>query len=187
MSLSATPAPARRTDPAALRGDEATLFAHHNAALRAAVRCAVHGSDALVEDACQSAWAILLRAQPRRGATLFAWLVTVATREAWRLSTADQRGCPLARPDDTQLEGLERAHDDLDPAHRALARLHAGARLQAVAAALSERQRRLIALQAMGYSHGELADLTGDTPRTVDRQLARAKRCLDPLRGPLAA
>ena len=186
MSRSATPALARRTDPAALRGDEATLFLAHNAALVHAVRRAVQGSDALVEDACQSAWAILLRAQPNR-ATVFAWLLTVAIHEAWRLSAADRRSCPLTRPDDTELDGLDRAHDDPDPAVRALARLHAQMRLRAVGEVLNERQRRLIALQAIGCSYAELAALTGDTPRTVDRQLARAKRRLDPLREPLAA
>ena len=60
-------------------------------------------------------------------------------------------------------------------------------RLRAVGEVLPERQRRLIALQAIGCSYAELAALTGDTPRTVDRQLARAKRRLDPLREPLAA
>ena len=186
MSHPATGAPARPTDPAALRGDEATLFAAHDERLRRAVRHAVHGPDTLVEDACQTAWLILLRVQPER-ATVFGWLVAVATHEAWRLSAADRRGCPLTRPDDTQLDGLTRAHHEPDPAHTALARLHARMRLRAVGEALTERQRRLIALQAIGCSYAELAALTGDTPRTVDRQLARAKRRLDPLREPLAA
>ena len=70
------------------------------------MRRAVHGPDALVEDACQTAWVILLRAQPDR-ATVFAWLLTVATHEAWRLSAADRRSCPLTRPDDTELDGLD--------------------------------------------------------------------------------
>jgi DNA-directed RNA polymerase specialized sigma24 family protein len=54
-----------------------------------------------------------------------------------------------------------------------------------VADVLPERQRRLIVLQALGCSYAELATLTGDTPRTVDRQLARAKRRLDALHEPL--
>ena len=35
----------------------------------------------LIEDACQTAWAILLRRQPERDA-IFAWLRVVAVREA---------------------------------------------------------------------------------------------------------
>jgi hypothetical protein len=108
MSHSATGAPARPTDAAALRGDEATLFATHSGTLERAVRRAVDGPDALVEDACQCAWAILLRAQPDR-ATAFAWLLTVAIHEAWRLSAADRRSCPLTRRDDTALDGLKLA------------------------------------------------------------------------------
>ena len=84
MSHHATRAPTRATEPAALRGDEATLFAAHHDALRRAVRHDVHGPDALIEDACQTAWMILLRAQPDR-ATVFAWLLAVATHEAWRM------------------------------------------------------------------------------------------------------
>src|SRR4051812_10833627 len=149
MSHSATGAPARPTDAAALRGDEATLFATHSGTLERAVRRAVEGPDALVEDACQCAWAILLRAQPER-ATVFAWLLAVAIHEAWRLSAADRRSCPLTRSDDAALNGLKLAHADSDPAVRALARLHARSRLRAVAAVLPERQRRLIVLQALG-------------------------------------
>src|SRR3954451_13588579 len=186
MSHAATGAPAPPADPAALRGDEAALFAAHHEALRRLVRRGVEGPDALIEDACQTAWMILLRAQPDR-ATVFAWLVAVATQEAWRLSAADRRGCPLTRPDDTQLDGLTRAHHEPDPAQTALERLHARARLRAVALVLSERQCHLIALQAIGYRYAELAVISGDTPRTVDRQLARAKRRLDALREPLAA
>src|SRR5205823_2013588 len=39
---------------------------------------------------------------------------------------------------------------------------------------LSERQRRLVWLRAAGLSHVEMAAFTGDTLRTVQRQIARA-------------
>jgi len=162
------------------QGDEGTLFRAHHEALRRAVRARVLGSDALVEDACQSAWMTLLVAQPRRE-TVFPWLVRVAVRRAWALAAADRRKSPLA-----PAEELER-HDDHDDAPDLLAQLHARERVREVARALPARQARLVGLQALGFSHAELAALTGDTPRTVDRQLARARRRLDPLREPATA
>ncbi len=59
-------------------------------------------------------------------------------------------------------------------ADRAIERLHHRAEL----AALPARQRRLLALQAFGLSYAEIAGREGCTPRTVERQLLRAKRAL---------
>ena len=41
---------------------------------------------------------------------------------------------------------------------------------------LPERQQRLLWLHALGMSYAEIALSTGYTPRTVERQLLRAKR-----------
>ena len=71
------PPPARM-----LRGDETQLYKDHSSALRAAVRHFVNADDAVIEDACSFAWLQLMRHQPDRGPTLFAWLRTVAVREA---------------------------------------------------------------------------------------------------------
>lgn len=79
----------------ALRGDEGELFARHHAALLRAVRGAVRAPEPLVEDACANAWAILLRRQPERSATLFGWLRTVAIHEAYRLSRDQRRTTSL--------------------------------------------------------------------------------------------
>jgi DNA-directed RNA polymerase specialized sigma24 family protein len=43
---------------------------------------------------------------------------------------------------------------------------------------LPERQQRLLWLQGLGLSYAEMADSTGCTNRTVERQLLRAKRAL---------
>jgi hypothetical protein len=59
-----TDRPAATTAPQ--RGDEADLYQRHDQALMIAVAHAINGSDALIEDACQSAWAILVRRQPDR-------------------------------------------------------------------------------------------------------------------------
>jgi hypothetical protein len=76
--------------PRMLRGDEAQLYHDHSAALRAAVRHFAHANDEVVDDACSFAWLQLLRHQPNRG-TVFAWLRTVAIREAWRICERDAR------------------------------------------------------------------------------------------------
>lgn len=50
-------------------------------------------------------------------------------------------------------------------------------------AQLPERQQRIAALAVTGLSREEIAEVTGDTLRTVDRQLYRARAKLRDLRG----
>lgn len=57
----------------------------------------VGASEALIEDACAFAWMQLVGCQPER-ATAFAWLRTVAIREAWRLSRVERREARLDAP-----------------------------------------------------------------------------------------
>ena len=87
--------------PNAARGDEDELYRRHHRDLQRAVAHAVNAPRELIEDACQTAWAILLRRQPERH-TIFAWLRVVAIHEAYRLSAIDRRDARLerARPDD---------------------------------------------------------------------------------------
>jgi RNA polymerase sigma factor (sigma-70 family) len=165
-------------DTLVLRGDEADLYRLHAHRLRGVVRGLVLASEDQLEDACASAWLILLRYQPRRE-TVFAWLVTVAVRELWRLRASDFEQVPLRLVDETP----ELAAESRDLGLALLAR----DRLRAVAATLPERKLRLVVLHALGYTYAEIAQLTGETPRAVDRQLSRAHRLLDPLRVPLGA
>src|SRR3954454_25128320 len=85
------PDPPRRPP---LRGDEEDLYRRHHRELQCAVASAVHATPELIEDACQSAWAKLLRNQPRRG-SFFAWLRVVAIHEAYRLSAIEGREAHL--------------------------------------------------------------------------------------------
>jgi DNA-directed RNA polymerase specialized sigma24 family protein len=86
--------PTQRTSAAerrpALRGDEEALYRQHHRGLYRAVAHAVHAPAALIEDACQVAWTILLRVQPDRR-SIFGWLYVVATREAFRLCARERR------------------------------------------------------------------------------------------------
>jgi DNA-directed RNA polymerase specialized sigma24 family protein len=85
-----------------LLGDEAELYRlHHRALVRVVARSlvrvvarSVNASRELIEDACQTAWSILLRRQPDREC-VFAWLRTVAIHEAYRLSRVERRDARL--------------------------------------------------------------------------------------------
>lgn len=78
------------------RRDVETLYRRHHRELQRAVSRAAHASSALIEDACQNAWAILLRRQSERDAG-FVWLRVVAIHEAYRLCAIDRRDARLER------------------------------------------------------------------------------------------
>ena len=90
------------------RGDEDELYRRHHRDLERAVAHVVNAPRELIEDACQTAWAILLRNQPDRDA-IFAWLRVVAIHEAYRLSAIEP---PRRAPRRPRRRGrrLARAH-----------------------------------------------------------------------------
>jgi DNA-directed RNA polymerase specialized sigma24 family protein len=162
-------APTNTDRPVVLRGDEDPLYRQHARRLRSALRMKVNTTDDNLDDACAFAWMQFVRCQPRRN-TVFAWLRTVATREAIRLDRIE-RAYPR-----TQLDGLDHpalrdlraepdAHDELIDALDTLA-------------SLSDRQRTILGLYALGLRHKEIAVATGDTARSVARQMVRARRAV---------
>jgi RNA polymerase sigma factor (sigma-70 family) len=150
-------------------GDEAQLYRQHHHDLIRAVGRAVNGNRGLIEDACHSAWAILLRRQPHR-ASVFRWLYVVAIHEAYRLSRIERR--------DAHLEDLgaevawEEAIADrvtVDDAIEARWALRLLAELPA-------RQREDLALLIAGYRYREIAEITGGRTFTnVNKHLAKAR------------
>lgn len=156
-----------------LRGDEGELFARHHPALLRSVRAVVRAPEALVEDACATAWAILLRRQPERGDTLFGWLRTVAVHEAYRLSgeqrrttSVEQLGPPGGEAFDAVVAD-RRTLDDTVEARRTLR----------VLAGLPERQRSTLALSVAGFRYAEIQRLRGEVTYTnVNKQLVKARR-----------
>jgi RNA polymerase sigma factor (sigma-70 family) len=142
--------------------------------LRQIVRADVRAPDALIEDACQVAWSRLIRHRGgiRREATL-AWLVTTASREAVRLNRRSNRELSLDELAERRCEFGEPVCGTTAPDEIVELR----ARLDLIGE-LPQRQQRLVWLQGLGLSYAEMAGYTGASPRTVERQLLRAKRAL---------
>ena len=150
----------------------ADLYASQSVRVRRLVRLDVQGPDALVEDACQVAWMRLVDHRRRvRRDTAARWVVRVAVNEGRRqlrrggrcvsldALTDDVGDVPLPTPD--LIEDLAERRERL-----------------AAIRALPLRQQRLVWLQGLGFSYAEMAGETGDTRRTVDRQLSRARHTL---------
>jgi DNA-directed RNA polymerase specialized sigma24 family protein len=152
------------------RGDEAELYRRHPRDLQSAVAHAVNAPRELIEDACQTAWAILLRTQPDRHA-IFAWLRVVAVHEAYRLSAIERRETRLASrcADHRDREELGADPHTLDDALEALEALRA-------LAALPARQRVDLTLKLAGYTYEEIRILTGGRTFTnVSKSLVKAR------------
>ena len=153
--------------------DLGELYGQLSKRLERIVRRDVRAPDPVIEDACQFAWVTLVSHRDRvRQATTLPWLVKTAQHEAFKLVRRDGR--------DHSLEAtLEQAGDGTlrltapDPEERAVAhdRLRRLERLPA-------RQQRLLWLQGFGLNYAEMAQHTGATTRTVERQLLRARQAV---------
>jgi DNA-directed RNA polymerase specialized sigma24 family protein len=164
-----TSAPPQQRPPP--RGDEDGLYRRHHRELHRAVARVVRAPHELIEDACQTAWAILLRTQPERYA-IFAWLCVVAIHEAYRLSAIDRRDARLERlrPYDADWQDAIADPRSLEDALEALEALR-------LLAALPPRQRRDLTMKIAGYSYDEIRMLTGGRTFTnVNKSLVKARR-----------
>ncbi len=138
-------------------------------------------SDALVEEACQAAWGHLLdHRESVRSDCALSWLATTAAREALKQLRRERRHLSLdaaiAREGDGAVEvglGARSGAPALGPE----AVVERRERLAALGA-LPRRQQRLLWMRALGLSYAEIASRTGDSARTVERQLVRARRTL---------
>jgi len=132
-----------------------------------------------IEDACQTAWAILLLLRrddislDDRGA---AWLATVAIREGWRLaSTARELPMGAMRPGEPEDGELpEPPASAPDAAEQAIARVEHAERV-ADLRTLKESERRALYLKALGYSYNEICDLTAASYTAVNRRLSEGR------------
>jgi RNA polymerase sigma factor (sigma-70 family) len=130
-------------------------------------------SDAVLEEACQFAWGQLALRQPKvaPGHEL-GWLATTAIRAALRLMRAGRGEASL--DDEEQRQHLAELGAVVPGPEAAI---EVRARLAAVLQ-LPVRQRRMVLMHGFGYGYREIADRTGDSRRTVERQLHRAMQHL---------
>jgi RNA polymerase sigma factor (sigma-70 family) len=153
--------------------DVGAIYVGNAARVRRLVRHNVRAPEPVIEDACQTAWTRLVRDRRRVCPDkAVPWLVTTAVREAVRLTRRGSREVFLEELVD---ESGELVEPPTTPGLEETAEHHA--RLDAVRL-LPERQQRLVWLQALGWSYTEMAEQTGATTRTIDRQLVRARRRL---------
>lgn len=133
----------------------------------------LNAPDWLIEDACQTAWSALFqnRDAVAPGGEL-GWLSTTATRAALRLLRREHGRAVYAQPSDPV---------DLDhhrpPAPGPDRSLELSERLAEIRR-LPVRQQRVLMMHGFGYEYEEIAAATGATPRTVKRQLDRARQQL---------
>ena len=131
----------------------------------------------VIEDACQIAWMHLTR---RPDIPLdtggFAWLIVVATREAWTHATPKDlpAGVFIGFDRDQPAELAEPAGPGSDPLELAIAHEEHAERLEAFAT-LKPRERRDLWLKATGYSYDEIAAMTGATYTAVNRRITEGR------------
>jgi len=154
--------------------DVAALYADRADYVHQRVAREVRAADPVIEEACQVAWARFVdqRSRVARDSAV-AWLVTTAIHEAIRTVRRIERWTSLDALLDEfgDLPGMVRTAPAADEV--------VGLRLRVQALrALPPRQARLVWLQGLGLSYGEMGAQTGDSVRTVERQLGRARRRL---------
>jgi RNA polymerase sigma factor (sigma-70 family) len=147
---------------AALRGDEAQLFRTHHRTLLRLVARDVCARPHVTEDACGSPGSSSSPASPSAPAPWAGCASSPATRRSGSPPTSGAARCSIA----TILTGA--------PTEPASARLDAVEALRALAA-LPPRKRTVLALQVSGRSYQEIGRLLDMTPRTVERQVLRAR------------
>jgi RNA polymerase sigma factor (sigma-70 family) len=150
-------------------GDEAELYRSLSARLERIVGVEVQAPREVIEDACHDAWTKLInRSEQIQRETALSWLVTTAVRQAWRLDRRERREASLEAATEATVE-LRAPAWRSEPVEHVEQKERLGEIRQ-----LPERQQRLIWLRAAGLSYIEMAAYTGESVRTVERQILRA-------------
>jgi RNA polymerase sigma factor (sigma-70 family) len=146
------------------------LFNTYQPVLRGRVAMLVRTSPENVEDACMFAWTQLLAGKLDDLDRAERWLLLVARHEALKLDRRGKRTQPWLNADGTSVEIVD-VRDPIAARERAV-----DVATAITAADLSARESRIVGLQAYGLTHEEIAEATGETRRSVERQLGRAHR-----------
>jgi DNA-directed RNA polymerase specialized sigma24 family protein len=146
--------------------DVESLFREHDPQLYRALRRRFDTSvpDALIEDACASAWTIAwAHREGIRDENPLGWLVTVARHEA--LALLRKRGREVCSEGLLELAGAEHDPDTITEARECLALL----------AELNPNQGLALGLQASGPSYSDIAALTGKTLAWTNRHITEGR------------
>jgi RNA polymerase sigma factor (sigma-70 family) len=166
--------PRPSTDPAVSPVDFEAAYRRLARPVQRMVGRAVRAPQAVIEEACQTAWSRLLSADPPVAVEArLVWLTTTATREAARAARRQRWELPLHASDRRsaaviQLSARPPGPEEVLELRDQLAEVRR----------LPVRQQRMVWLQGLGYGYAEIAEHTGDSRRTVERQLLRARRTL---------
>jgi len=158
-----SPKPRRATTPA-----ESELYEEHAAKLRRVLGSRVATGDANLDDACGFAWTQLLATRPALD-QIFAWLLTVATREAWRLHRLERRQAG----DGDDLVPVEAVASPTADAH-AEDRVQLDEAVQAVKT-LHPRKRRMLVLHVTGFTYEEIGREYGVSTERARELVYRAR------------
>ena len=149
------------------------LYARFAAPLERIVRSDIRAPEPVIEDACQFAWSRLVHHAGRvRREAVLAWLARTATREAFKLVRREDRELSLEETVGLSSNSVQPSRT-LGPEELSVCR----DRLDSIRS-LPERQQRVLWLHLLGLSYAEIASHTGQSVRTVERQLLRAKRAV---------
>lgn len=133
---------------------------------------------ALIEDACQFAWTVLLRRPDikldERG---LAWLACVATREAWKTTRATDIPASVRAVDNDRRFVTEPSHSEC-PVHERIADRERHKQRVTAFTRLKPAERQALALLALGYSYREIGEITGATYTAVNRRLTEGRTAL---------
>jgi DNA-directed RNA polymerase specialized sigma24 family protein len=174
MSSASDASGGRPADAIGLEGIDA-LYRALARRVQQIVRGGVDAPEVVIEDACAFAWSRLaFRAAHVRREAALRWLVATAVHEACRLVRREGRELSLELLIEERGEGVVAGTRVCVGADEVLARREK----IGLASQLPDRQRRLLWLHSLGLSYAETAAAAGCTPRTVERQLLRARRTM---------
>jgi DNA-directed RNA polymerase specialized sigma24 family protein len=162
--------------------DIAQLYRRHHRDLQRAVAAAVRAPREVIDDACQTAWMMMLRSQPRQ-ATWFAWLRVVAIHEAWEQCARSRHEMPAGAfisPSAKEIGAYEQPEppaDTRDVPDQVADHIQRAQRL-ADLATIKPNDRRTLYLFGLGYRYREIMHITGASYTAVNRRITEGRRAL---------